>query len=303
MSDNEPKSWAEILQRRSGERHDPPPREFYVRNPIRHYDDAGIFPDSSTLPFDPPPKCDTHLYSSTAIFDPPEAKGPRRIPPKHDHGLELVAWPKPVRKDQSAEAPKHLTFRDRKVRDFDMITGVPFESPFKATLAKVYAKREQSQQFSQTKRMSPVSHHLPTEALDEAEVREQAQARQNFVDFHLSRIPPNERRSRTGEFNIIDGRCTKEPDTSVVNDFPLSRVERSIKALDRQTRIVEEREQARAKELARIPLRYNNGKARDLRDWNIINGAEWNESLAEQVRNKPSVWQWCSTERLDITET
>jgi hypothetical protein len=183
-----------------------------------------------------------------------------------------------------------------------MITGVPFEKPFRASLDEIRTKREKSQQFHHSRTISPVSHQFPTRDLDEADAGERERARATLVDFHLSKMPANERRARTGALNIIDGRCTDETVANAVNDFPNSQIGRSIKALDRQARIVDDREQVRTKELSRVSCRYNNGRVRELRDWNIINGGQWNETLGDDVQNRPSVWEWCSTERLETTD-
>jgi hypothetical protein len=242
------------------------------------------------------------LYSTTAIFDPEEDKGPRRIPPTRDHGFDLTAWPKQPRTKSTTEIPHRTMARDIKNRDYDMISGVPFENSFKSSLQQILATREQSQQFNQRRTISPISNTFPTKALEDTRAEAEALARQKVIERRLSGMPENERRARTGALNIIDGRCTDETAARVINDYPGSHPERSVKALQQEEKIIQERDRVHAQEVSRVSCRYNNGRAKELRDLNIINGGNWNAELSEDVRDKPSVWQWCSTERLDTSE-
>ena len=68
--------------------------------------------------------------------------------------------------------------------------------------------------------------------------------------------------------------------------------------INENDRLREENE--RLRDLARVSCRFNNGRASELRNYNIINGVSVHQSLDKSVKNRPSVWQWCNTEKLDV---
>jgi hypothetical protein len=172
----EPRSWGEILQRRVAERDQPPAREFYSLPGIRLYADGGIFADTTPVTdAEPPAACDTHIYSSTAIFDPAEPGKPRGIYPRRDHGLDITRWPAAHRPDPADEtAPTRVACRDRKVRDYDAVTGAPFEDSFKSSVHRILEKREQGRSLSLTRKIDPVSNTFPTAELEAARVPNEA---------------------------------------------------------------------------------------------------------------------------------
>jgi hypothetical protein len=298
-ADTEPKSWGELLQRREAERNQPPPPEAYAPPQVRHYPCAGIFSDSTFLSCEKLIACDTHLYATTALFDPEEApEQPRRVLPSHDHGLDILSWPKPLPGRPLERA--RVAARDRQVRDFDAITGVPIGHFFKARVQELLDRRERATAISMRRTIDPVSQTFPTASLEETRAYEAALEREAFVARRLARLPPNEQRARSRALNPVTGECTDEAvAAAAVNDFPRSRPERSAKAIAEEEQILAARERTRGRDLARVSCRYNGHRARlELRDWNPINGAPVKAVLSDDVKYLPGVWDWCVAESL-----
>jgi hypothetical protein len=294
----EPKSWAELLNRKVAERNKPPAREFYVRPEIKRYEEGGVFWDDRKLPMDPEDVvlADTHLYATTQIFDPEEQKR-RWIRPRHDSGRDIISWPaKSV--PASPEKQHRVMRRDLKPRDYDLISGKPFDNGFKATVKQVLDKRETARNHSMTRSIDPISLTFPTAELERTRGPEETKRRDAVVSFRLSRMPPNERRASMNAMNVITGELRDPEAVSLVNEFPNSQIERGIRAVKAETRIVGDQQGERDRNETRVRNRFNTGRARTWREWNIVTGEEMPSGLSESVMHKPSVWQWCEQEKL-----
>ena len=303
----EPKTWGELLKQREADRNRPPPKEAYIPQTITIHPEGGIFPDTN---FSPDPDADessndipldTHFYASTSIFDEQEEK-PRPHKEAHDHGNDPFIWPMKTKYERELEEPKKQTrtsYRDLKTRDFDMITGVPYENGFKSTVKRLLDQREKSATFKMHRNFDPISNTFPTEELESTRLQNEALAHQATFTAHLEKLPKTLQRSQNGTLNIITGECTDDNSLSAINEFPNSSIARGQNKLTRESEIVNTRQIQRNKEIERIGCRYNNGRERMLRDFNIINGAEESHSLDVSVKHKPSVWQWCQSERLE----
>lgn len=304
----EPKTWGELLKQREAERNQPPPKEAYIPPTITIHQEGGIFPDTN---FSPDPDADpssndipldTHFYSTTSIFDEEEEK-PRPVKPSHDHGNEPFIWPMKTKYERELEEPVKQTtrksYRDIKTRDFDMITGVPFENGFKSTVKRLLDQKEKSNSFKLRRSFDPISNTFPTEELETTRLQNEALAHQATVTAHLEKMPKTLQRSQNGTLNIITGECTDVNSLSAINEFPNTSIARGQNKLARESEIVNTRQIQRNKEIERIGCRYNNGRERMLRDFNIISNAEESHCLDVSVKHKPSVWQWCQSERLD----
>jgi hypothetical protein len=297
----EPKSWGEILQLRAAERAQPPAREFYSLPRTRVHTDGGIFADTTPVAdAEQHPVCDTHMYSSTALFDPAEPGRPRGIRPPRDHGLSITHWRPPRPPEPPDETkPDRVGRRDRKVRDYDAVTGVPFEDSFKSSVQRILEKREQGRSLSLNRKIDLVSNTFPTAELEATRLPNEAAARRQKLDHFLSKMPANEQRARMGALNVVTGQCDDEDTaTRYTDDFPQSQIARSTKAIQQEAKILDGREQERSRNIARVACRHNNGRDRELRDWNIVNGVHVDSCMDESVKYKPSVWAWCETEML-----
>ncbi|OHT10644.1 hypothetical protein TRFO_04144 [Tritrichomonas foetus] len=302
----EPKSWADLLKQKESERNQPPPKEFYVKEKITVHEEGGIFPDTSVLQMDEPKEfVDTSFYATDQLFQEEEAdKNPRPFKPNHDHGNEPFIWPtknRYIREKEDAEKLKTrpLTKRDQKNRDFDLITGVPFENGFKNTVKQLLDQKEKSNSFRMSRNFDPISNTFPTAELETTRLNKEALEFQANVTKHLEKMPPTIQRANNGTLNIITGECTDEHSLTAINEFPNSDINRGVHRWARESQIVETREIQHHKEEERIGCRYNNGRERMLRDFNIINGNAEQHSLDVSVKHKPSVWQWCQAERLE----
>lgn len=307
MNFEEPKTWADVLKQKESERNQPPPKDAYIRQSVVVHQDAGIFPDSNYSP-DPNSEkdnvfVDTHFYSTTQIFDDDE---PKKIIPKpnHDHGNEPFIWHtktkyERAREDKTSTQSTRLTHRDIKTRDFDMITGVPYENGFKSTIKRLLEQKEKSNTFRLNRSFDPVSNTFPTAELESTRLQGEALAHQNNVTYHLNRMPETIQRAENGTLNIITGECSNDESLKAINEFRNSSLARGQQRWARESQIVNSREIQRNKEIERIGCRFNNGRSRMLRDYNIINSNPEQHQLDASVRNKPSVWQWCQTERIE----
>lgn len=298
MSSQEPESWGEFLKQYERGRNHPPPLESYKRDEIVVHEEGGIFSDTRKLETGSVPiHVDTHIYSTTAIFDPLEEK-PRRKIVARDHGLDFLAWPKKPKEEQ---IPARFSKRDGQVRDYNAITGVPFESNFKSTVKHIIDTREVAKSVSLRRSIDPVSNTFPTAELEATREEQEALQRQAMIACRLERMPENEKRTQTGAYDIICGTTVDEKLASkLVNDYPNSNPGRAKLALDRESKLLAQRESERLRDMARVSCRFNNGRASELRNYNIINGASVHQSLDKSVKNKPSVWMWCNTEKLDV---
>lgn len=299
----EPKSWAEILKQREAERNQPPPRDSYTRPVIKKYEEGGIFAiDSdgkSHIDPDDYVMTDTHMYSTTSIFDPEEEK-PQHFKPSHDHGIDFLAWPKKSKyaKPEPQKA-RPITKRDEKTRDFDLISGKPFASGFKSTVKTLLDQKEQSKQFRVSRSFDTITNTFPTQELEATRAQNEELERLALITSHLDKMPPNERRSNGNSVNIITGEFTDPDALSSIKEFPNPSAHRAKLAIEQENLLVTKREEERQKEVDRIGCRFNNGRSRELRDWNIVNGTPMHSCMAESVKMKPSVWDWCKKESLD----
>jgi hypothetical protein len=186
------------------------------------------------------------------------------------------------------------------VRDYDAVSGVPFENFFKKSVQDILDRREHATALSMKRSLDPLSHTFPTASLEETRVYEDQLNREALVAHHLAKMPLNEQRSRSRSLNVITGECSDESVAQAsLNDFPNSNPTRSVRAITQESKIVAEREKVRSRELSRVSCRYNGNRARlELRDWNVINEAPVNPVLSDEVKYRPPTWDWCVMESL-----
>ena len=299
----EPKSWAELLKQEEARRNNPPDKSFYVRPEIVKHPEGGIFArdvednpelDKTLIPMD------THYYSSTSIFDPPEEK-PRKYKPAHDHGLDLLTWD--TRNKPFDDEEKTRTFTRIKPSyqndEYDSITGVAKVSPFKNSVQQILKQREYSQKVMATRTFDPVSNTFPSASLEETRIHDDEMKILKQHEFKVSKLPPNERRAHENIVNIITGE-TKDEDVAnqFVSDFTSSCL-RNQRSIQMEKNIQERREREEERRTAMIANKFNTpGRLRELRDWDLISGQSKVSGMDSSVKPRPSVWQWCQQEAL-----
>lgn len=295
-----PKSWGELLQQYEKQRIQPPPPDAYVKQRIVKHEDAGIFSDTSSTGADTSVMCDTRLYSTDQVFAPEEPAKPRRPAIQRDHGFEIFAWPKRQPRAEP-ERPPQLQKTSTTVRDFNLLTGAPLESPFKATVKQVIEQRAQARNASMRRKDDPISNTFPTSELEAMRTAQEAKQREAVVTHHLQMMPETERRAHSRVFDIISGETRDEATAKkMTNDFPNSTIGRGLAKLAREQKIVEGRERDRIRDEDRVACRYNNGRVNELRNYDIVTERPTFPTLDKSVRNKPSIWQWCQTEKLEV---
>jgi hypothetical protein len=306
----DPTSWAELLKRREAERTAGPPLDSYRRLPPILPRPGGIAIEPAPESVPPPGEhIDTTLYRTTKLFDQEEvAVHPPR--PRRDHGPDIARWHSQTQ--QQREDETNAALAKQRLRgfpkvqlesgDFDIVSGVPYEAPFKATVGHIMRKREAAARCQERKRPDPVSHRIPIAALEERRVQNEAARRQNTIDYFQAKMPSNERRAKNTFVNIVTGELKRPDAAAAVNDFPGSNPRKAEIALEREDDIVRRREEERRVQTARIGCRYNNGRMEEIRDWNIVSGAQTQPGWDESVKMKPSLWEWCEIERLESLE-
>ena len=293
---SEPKTWGEILKQYESQRIQPPPPDAYVKQKIVRHEDGGIFADTTKMEGDTEVRCDTRLYSTDQVFAPDDLPKPRRPAVQRDHGFEIFAWPKRQPRAEP-ERPPSLT----NTRDFNILTGAPIEGRFKSTVKHLLDQRDQARTASMRRSIDPVSNTFPTAELEATRGQQEALQRQAIVTHKLEMMPETERRAHAGVLNIISGETRDEATAQkMTNDFPNSTIGRGLMKLEREQRIVEARERVHMRDMDRVACRYNNGRANELRDYDIVTERRMYPALDKSVRNKPSIWQWCQDERLDL---
>lgn len=305
MSTEAPKSWGDLLRQREAERNAPPPKEFYVKSERKYYKDAGIIPTagSDMRTQNPIFNMDTHFYATTHIFDPLDEKQ-RHVKPSHDHGLGITAWPTKTKEEREAEDLAALTNRTHRRypqterREFDVVSGVPHQSAFKSGVQQILKQREIAAQSETTRAFNPVSNTYPTEALESRRINDEAVRTQKEFEYRQSKLSANERRAKNSLVNIVTGEV-KEDLTSAFQQFR-GDPRRAARAYAREREMLAEREETVRAKTAMVGCRYNNGRMKEIRNWNIINGESTKVTMDESVKMKPSVWQWLQTERLDV---
>jgi hypothetical protein len=304
----EPESWEELLHQREAERNRPPTSEFYVRPKQKIYKDAGIFPDPPPRFHKPSPddvKVDVGFYQDTSIFR--EEKPPARVVrPRHDHGLGILHWHEATRKER--EDTDNATLDKRRQRgfprayeesgDFDIVSGVPKKSSYAVTVKERQERNTASAKFAGTRKLGPVEDFMPTPELEARRIEAEARERKKMVDYRESKMPENERRARRGAVDVITGEVRDPKFAGIVDDFHGSNPYRAELAMDREAEIVQHRGmEARAK-TSHAACRYNNGRMKEIRDWNIISGKRAEVGWDDSVRFKPSTWEWLKKEEL-----
>jgi hypothetical protein len=144
-----------------------------------------------------------------------------------------------------------------------------------------------------------VTNTFHTDLLEASRAGDEACARSAAFERHLAIMPENEQRAQRSSLNVVTGECVDEALAErMIDEFPRSNVARGIIGLNRMAEIVRKRESESERNLGRVPCRYNNGRERELRDWNIVNAEESEARLAPAVRRRPTPWECCCTERL-----
>ena len=307
---SEPSSWGELLREYEASRNRPPPKEFYTHQGLIRHAEAGVIsapaPEHITQTVD----ADTRLYSTTQLFQEP-APVPRVERPRRDHGLDITSWPKQRRAQREAADRAAYELRrsrgfsqsQRESGNFDIVTGVPHESPFKATVQQILQRREVATRSETMRAWNPVTNAYPTEVLETRRLAEETARRAREFEYTQSKLPANERRAQNTLVNIVTGELKDERAATAIREFPpYSATGRAELGLTREIAMVEAREAAERSRTARIGCRYNNGRMKELRDWNIVNGAPQRVGWDASVKMKPSVWQWLQTEKLDVSD-
>lgn len=307
---SEPSSWGELLRQYEASRNQPPPKEFYThQGPIRH-PEAGVISMAAPEHITHTVQADTRLYSSDHIFDEP-APVKRVEKPRRDHGLDITSWPKQRRAEREAADRAAYELRQsrgfsqsqRESGDFDIVTGVPHEAPFKATIQQILRRREAATRSETTRAWNPVTNAYPTAVLETRRLSEESTRRARQFEYTQSKLPANERRAQNTLVNIITGEARDERAATAIREFPpYSATGRAELGRTREIAMVDAREEAERTRTARIGCRYNNGRMKELRDWNIVNGAPSRVGWDASVKMKPSVWQWLQAERLDVSD-
>jgi hypothetical protein len=303
----EPKSWAELVQQRQAARTAGPPLECYRQlDPIPPRP-AGILPVAGPdSPSRATEKIDTHIYKTTMLFEPADpSPHPERA--ARDHGRVITAWLEQSQREREDEVTAALEVRRQRgfphvqfeSCDYDLVSGVPYESPFKATVDGILKKRETAGRCESQRRINPVSHRMPTDALEAHRTEAEALQRQHQVAYFQAKMSENERRAKNTLVNIITGDLKDEGSAHAVREFPTERPRRAELAIDRERDIVQGRAERVRAQRAKIGCRFNNGRMKGVRDWDIISGRRRVPGWDESVKMKPEMWDWCSTERID----
>jgi hypothetical protein len=112
-------------------------------------------------------------------------------------------------------------------------------------------------------------------------------------------MPEHEQRARSGSLNIVSWECQNEELVRrSISEFPSSHIGQAQKAARQESEIVEGKERQRSRDVQRVWCRFNAGRERELRDWNIVTGSHVDAHMDEAVKHRPSVWEWCATEAL-----
>lgn len=286
MEEEEPQSWADLLKQYEAGRNRPPPAEFYKREPTIKYMEGGIF--SNTEPFedteptaDPP--MDTSMYMSTNLFDEPEPEH-LIVRPRRDHGLDLTAWPQKPQKTNTQQPQRKRIGPTPK--DFDIISGELLDSPYKRRVQALCKEKQLSATFH--------DEGVPSDFFKEGDNQE-LEARKTM---RLSRMSSNERRAATGTVNIITGDVQDEAAAQSIQEFSHPNYQRATLAVTREQTMVRNREEIAQRQLARVGCRYNNGRTRELRDFDIVKGTPVHPGWDQSVRMMPSTWEQCQMESL-----
>lgn len=301
-SDNEPRSWVEILKQREAERNNPPTKEYYEKPVIKKYEDGGIFPDYSIAPLPDDLKkidIDTDIYLDSLV----QVKKPERIKVKkvaHDHGKDLLSWGKGPYDDEL----KPRAFRKIKPpflnEDYNNLTGLPKDSPFKYTVNRILQQREKSQKAMQARQFDPISNTFPTSELEEQRIAIESRERSRLTQRALSKMPPNEKRVHENIVNIITGETTDENAArKFIRDFPSMDVRRNAKSQSPESVIIQKREEELQRRLDMNRYKYNTpGRLRETREYNIISGKDWDRKMDLGIKLRPSAWEWCKMEQI-----
>ncbi|KAK8890308.1 hypothetical protein M9Y10_035081 [Tritrichomonas musculus] len=322
---NEPQSWAELLKMREAERNAPPPKEYYVRPTITFHPDGGVIyaQAPTTKPIEEKENeginVDSHFYTSTRIVDPfdeneedddketKRLKALRMRQNRHDHGLDITSWK--IKSKYERERDDENEFRNRprnypkaqmESENYDIISGVPHQSPYKDTIQNILKQREYAKRMETKRDFDPISNTFPSESLENQRTTSELQTRKREVDYYTNKLFPNERRAKNTLVNIITGEVKNEEAAKAINEFPTSDTRRCVTALRLEKEIVERREKAQRSKSSQAACRFNNGRMKEIRNWNIISGESSKVGWNENVKMKPSIWTWCQAERLDV---
>jgi hypothetical protein len=303
----EPKSWAELLKQREADRMKAIPSHCYRQlDPILPRP-AGILPVAA--PDTPPPtdKTDLHIYATTSRFDPKEPVPPPDVP-RHDHGPDIVQWREKSQTDREAET--NAIIEARRLRGFprvqfessnyDLISGVPYQAPFTARVDEIRKRREAAHLWDTQRKVDPVTDRFPSELLESQRIANDKAKRQRKVEYFEGKMSANERRAKKTLANIVTGEVKDESAAAAIQEFPRGNPKRAEIAIVREKEIVRRREDRARVQTAKVGCRYNNGRMKEVRDWDIISGSDMQPGWDESVKMRPGVWDWCSTEGMKL---
>ena len=314
MLQNEPRSWAEFLKQRESERNQPPPKEYYAKREQIHYQEAGVIPIQAPEKHpieDSQNHMDPRFYTNSQVFpikhDPAFPEPALKFKPNHDNGKEITTWKIKTKYQREIDdtnefnmRPKNYPKAQMESEDYNIITCVPHESHYKSTIQTILKQRKFAENIDLNREFDPISNTFPSEILEIKRAASELQMRKNELDYHNSKLPKNERRAQNTLVNIITGEEKEKGAGKAINEFPDSQIGKFIKGIQQEKDIVENREKLERIRTARIGCRYNNGRFKGLRNWNIINGQNMSVGWDESVKMKPSIWTWCQSERLEV---
>jgi hypothetical protein len=183
-------------------------------------------------------------------------------------------------------------------QNYDLISGVPYETPFTDRIDHILKQREVAQRCNEKRKVDPICGKCPTPELEEERSEKEAEQRQREIEYWEGKMSPNERRAKRTLANILTGEVKDPNAASAIQEFPTKYPRRAEIAVVREKEIVKKREDRTRTQTAKVGCRYNNGRMKEVRDWDIISGREMEAGWDESVKMKPSPWEWCNTEWL-----
>jgi hypothetical protein len=178
------------------------------------------------------------------------------------------------------------------------VTGLPKDSAFSYTVKKLQERKQASAQFAENRESNPVKRGgIRAEKIGRFE--DEDLLRQQRVAYRESRMPPNERRARKGAIDIVTGDVKDSSFADIVDEFPRSNPSRAVLALEREAEIIERRLEHDRAQTSHAACRCNNGRVKEIRDFNIINGRSEEVVMSNNVKFKPSQWEWLQREKMD----
>jgi hypothetical protein len=212
--------------------------------------------------------------------------------------LTITVYP-PRKKEETKPKLDHprLTHYPPK-KDFNIISGTPNVLGYQKKLTEMKQQRERAVKIQSKLGMSPVTHAYPSEAFDAARVEKKEELTHLRFECKANQMPPQLQRAYRSEFNTITGEGHGPRVANITQEFPHPNIGRALKAISRESDLVQNREAVSEIQRQRFECRYNNGRANDITNFDIISNGPRNAIWEPKVRARPGVWEWCSTEKV-----